>query len=172
MGVGVFALPPAMRMCGWALGTLMVLLLAAVSMHAADAMIEVVCELRKRGVGADNGGRIEFQEVTRRAFPNVNGTITLLCVAVWQRDELLLRHRRRRRSPRGCGRCTCAGMAAVVGPVALLRSTSHPAFQAMVAGNVSVLAAIATVLLAIGAQGAAPADELRAATCRAPASPA
>ena len=61
---------------------------------------------------------------------------------------------------------TCAGMTAVVGPIALLRTTSNPAFPgAMVFGNVSVLAAIATIMACAAGQieeqgGIAPADEL------------
>lgn len=176
VGVGVFALPPAMRECGWVLGSLMLMLLALVSMYAADAMIEAVCELRKRGVGVESDGRIEFQEVTRLAFPRVNGTITLLCV-VGQfgsvmsffafvidvvtplADFLRPAH-------------VCAGMAAVVGPIALLRTTSHPVFQAaMVFGNMSVLAAIATIMACAAGRieeqgGIAPADELHAADWR------
>ena len=62
------------------LGSLRLLLLALVSMYAANAMIEAVRELRKRGVGVERGRRNEFQEVARLAFPHVNGTITLTCV--------------------------------------------------------------------------------------------
>ena len=152
VGSGVFALPAAMRLCGWALGAVFILLMAVISLYTATCMVASVREMRRRGFGADSGGRIEYQEVTRFAFPQYDGIITLLCVLgqfgsvtsfftfvistivpvtglqQWQ---------------------VCLVVLAIVGPLALLRNTSHPAFSAaMTFGNFAVAAALLTIATA------------------------
>lgn len=166
VGGGIFALPSAVRASGLVLGTGMVLVMAALSWYTTQACIRCVLTLRARGVAADRDGRIEYTHLTEIAFPWVSGPMTFLCVLcqigsvvsyfafvaanLTPMCPLLERWH------------VIAGMACVVGPLALLRSTSHPAFNAAMAfGNVAIVAALASVLYYGEAQAA-----------RAPAPPA
>ena len=133
VGTGVFALPPVMRLCGWVLGSAIVIFMAAVSLYSASCLVACVRELRKRGVGAENSGRVEYQEVTRLAFPRADTPVVLLC-AFGQFGQIMSfvafvidtitplaswLHKWH----------VCVGMLVIVAPITLLRDTTHPAFQ-------------------------------------------
>jgi amino acid permease len=159
VGTGLFALPPAIRAAGWLLSSVMVVLLALVTTYTMVIIIRSIRVLRSRFPDALDG-RIEFQEMTAAAFPGalMNGVIIFICVlgqlgsimASWafaasnimslspyiQRWQVIL---------------ACAGFLA---PLSLLRTTSHPAFQAAMGfGNIAVGLAVATVLYGGFAQG-------------------
>ena len=83
IGTGIFALPPAIRAAGWVLGTGMAIACGLVSLYTMVNVMACIRELRRRGVAADNDGRIEYNDVFERSgllSRRVNGLVTVLCV--------------------------------------------------------------------------------------------
>ncbi len=156
VGTGLFALPPAIRSAGWALGSAVMLLLAAVTVYTLQIIILGVREVRRRravGGSPSHRLRIEFQDLTAATFtPAQNALIVSVCVLgqlgsvigywAFATDSVISLFPAVERWQ------TTLGMALFLAPLALLRTTSHPIFQAaMVFGNCAVLVAVATVLL-------------------------
>ena len=150
VGTGIFALPPAVRASGLVLGSALVLLMAAISVFTLRATIYAVRALRRRGMGGSDG-RIEFQQMTSAAYPSAATSITLLCVAGQLGSVLsyyaLVAGTLAPLVPGLRYTHVVIAMTALVAPLSLLRTTSHPAFSlAMSSGNVACLLTIATVV--------------------------
>ena len=169
VGTGIFALPPAVRASGWALGTGVALLCSVASLYTMRAQLECIRELRRRGVADDNDGRIEYNNVFAQSGLvgwRLNGLITLLCVAgqlgsvlsfyAFVIDNMLSF------LPAAAERWhVAAAMTLVTGPLALLRTTSSAVFgAAMVFGNVAVAAALGVIVYGGLSSSPAPAYEL------------
>ncbi|KAL1520248.1 hypothetical protein AB1Y20_023718 [Prymnesium parvum] len=169
MGTGIFALPPAIRASGYALGSLTCLAMAALSLYSTVAILRAVEALRAQGVGRETDGRIEFQQATAIAYPRANWLVSLLCVlgqlgSVLSYFDFVVANLQSV-APAFLSRTGYVLLiAALVAPLALLRSTAHPAFGlAMSFGNVALVTALGSVLWYGAAASSASWAELRPA---------
>jgi len=155
IGTGIFALPPAIRASGIVLGSATALLCGVVSLLTMHYVMACIRELRRRGYGEDNDGRIEYNDVFAHSgllSARVNSLVTLLCV-VGQLGGVLsfyafVINNVLSLLPMAAARWhVSVAMTLLTGPLVLLRNTAHPAFSAaMNFGNVAVLTAIGVVV--------------------------
>lgn len=176
VGIGIFALPPAIRASGFIVGTGISLLMAAVSYWTTWAMVEAVRAMRRDHTTTNlilesySDGRIEFMEVTGAYSPKTEGVINFFCVinqiASVLGFFLFVCDSVDSLTPDWVSRnAILAATALLIAPLALLKNTSHVAFQAaMTFGNFAVVLALGTVvgygLLVATDESASTSDEL------------
>jgi amino acid permease len=153
VGTGMFALPPAVRETGWALGCVMVVILAVVSAYTMCIIIGSIRALRERGGVGGPDGRVEFQQMTQAAFNGgaLNALVMLIAVLgqigsiigfiAFCTSNIVPLHP-------SIERWHVALLYSLfLAPLSLLRTTTHPAFSSVMHfGNAAVAVAIASVL--------------------------